>query len=264
MTQTKQSTKQGVYSANAVGQSKPLSASDVLLRGGAPDLHDPSENVQILIELSNDGQPTLDKAPEPLESASEPLKVLEREESVESSVPVVKAYPVAPPEPPPSLEEVRSQVIAMHAEDAVLSQAWDTLKQVLHPHVRTAIWGAAESQHLPEWQLVCGLIVHISQSSGLFSPIIDPSWRDLKNSERALIDFSAVCMNKQCGKKFVGKHRGQVYCSNECGVFVEEALFEKKRAAGELLKKQKMRLDMEELRQFEEARRAELAAGGGR
>jgi len=102
---------------------------------------------------------------------------------------------------------------------ADLEQAWAKLSQALQPYIRKAVTLAADQLRVPEWQLVCGLIVHMWQSASLVTPVLDPSWQ----SSDFKIETEVSC--EKCGKVFQPSRRGQRFCSNRCGMSAEAELW---------------------------------------
>ena len=94
-----------------------------------------------------------------------------------------------------------------------LDDAATLLINILTPAVRDYLFEMADvTLKIPRWQLLLGSALAQYESGNTASPSIDPSWR---NIELAMGD--STCSLPSCGKKFIPKRYGQLYCSQGCG-----------------------------------------------
>lgn len=214
-----------------VGQSKPRTASEVLC--GAPNPNDPYAGSTVINLDSDLPDKVVDASPRP--------------DAV-----------VQPPEPPLAFEFVKAQKIEERAEIAVLTQAWNVLKQALRPTVIKGLESAAVMLKLPEWQLALGLLNYLHGGASLYCPVTDPEWLRAGSNEVSLIDFRSVCQNKKCGKTFIAESRGQLYCCNACGMELENLHLNQRQQEAKEQKMAKDRIDEETMMKLEAARRREL------
>jgi len=115
--------------------------------------------------------------------------------------------PARPPAPTPCSAALTHQY---------LNDAWHTLARALQPHVRDSVTFNAQLLRIPEWQLICGLIVHLWQSASLTMPVLDPAWQ----SQTPILETVSKC--PECGKEYQPVWRNQAYCSNACGMAAEK------------------------------------------
>ena len=108
------------------------------------------------------------------------------------------------PEAPPA----SSYKSLAHAQ---LNEACEVLFQAMQPFVVTGVRSTAALLGCEVWQLVGGLVVHLHQSGGLTTPVIDPSWR----SDNPVVEEERTC--EYCDSNFVPNFRGERFCCNGCG-----------------------------------------------
>jgi len=93
----------------------------------------------------------------------------------------------------------------------ILESAWEVLSKALTQTVSDSIKFHASLLKIPQWQLVCGLLVQSWKSGNLTAPDLDPSWQAGEVIQRE----SQKC--PECGKYFIPPNRGMEFCSDECG-----------------------------------------------
>jgi hypothetical protein len=105
-----------------------------------------------------------------------------------------------------------------------LEWAAQLLCSALPDYIVTALDRAADAAHLKIWQQILGLLVFCFKSGTIVSPDIDPQWL----SGTPLLVQESKC--GICDKSFKPKNRGQLYCSNECGLVAARKVFLDQRA----------------------------------
>jgi hypothetical protein len=97
-------------------------------------------------------------------------------------------------------------------QESKLNQASQDLLDQLPDHVGQLVTSLAKQTYIPQWQLVCGVLLAVHQEGRLSEFRLDPAWKDgLRTKE-------LVCQYAKCGKTFTPKRIAQKYCSTECGL----------------------------------------------
>uniref|UniRef100_A0A6M3J5L8 Uncharacterized protein n=1 Tax=viral metagenome TaxID=1070528 RepID=A0A6M3J5L8_9ZZZZ len=101
-----------------------------------------------------------------------------------------------------------------------LNLASKTLIEQLPDHVSELIVELAQQNRVELWHITAGVLLSVYMEGRLSAFVLDPAWQE------GLRQKDCTCQYEPCGKKFKGKHIGQLYCSNECGLLASGQKFD--------------------------------------